>query len=395
MNGPLTPMEQGGTWATLAQEDAFLAACAPSGRLALIPLGLASDGTAMRAVVIGSPPASAAQALLLVVASQHGNEPAPREAALRLVRDLAFAEVAPAAPIVVVPTANPWGAAMGDRLNSRGMDINRSHARLATPEAVAIASLVDALPDGAVTVDAHEASNPDASGQAVVGQLNYRAVYSHASPAYRAWADRVPAWVQGAVSPATVAEYPFTPYEGLLSGVGSSMGRPSVIVESLITEAAASRVAWHLAVFKAAAAQSAPSVPAASRAWARREGFAAHAPVFLYEGGHQTAPVGYVMRYDDVPRVAFDAHQIRTVDRWADGEEQYVPMDQPAYAVIPWLIDPRGPRPIAPASPIFPGDAAAVSLLAGTGRFYDAPEVLLGDARPRRLVTADGLVWGT
>src|SRR5690606_8967274 len=145
-------MEEGGTWATLAEGDTFLQAVASdSGNLTIFDIGTCSDGNPMRVCVVASggvTSLSQAQGAFLVVASQHGQERAPREAALRFVRDLAYTadpDLLDALPVVVIPTANPYGTVHVDRANAAGQDPNRHHVDPAATHAPPNQQLVPSL----------------------------------------------------------------------------------------------------------------------------------------------------------------------------------------------------------------------------------------------------------
>ena len=69
----------------------------------------------------------AAEARVVVVAAQHGNEPAGREAALRFLRDVAMTPNP--IPVVVIPTANPYGVWAGTRMNAAGVDLRAERLR--------------------------------------------------------------------------------------------------------------------------------------------------------------------------------------------------------------------------------------------------------------------------
>src|SRR5688500_345763 len=95
---PRTGFEQraGGDWTTHEEELAFLEAVdAQSERVTMTEIGRTQDDRPLHLVAIGDPgPRAAAEArqepTSLFICSQHGNEPAGREACLRWLRDLAF-----------------------------------------------------------------------------------------------------------------------------------------------------------------------------------------------------------------------------------------------------------------------------------------------------------------
>ncbi|HWC13378.1 MAG TPA: M14 family metallocarboxypeptidase [Actinomycetota bacterium] len=166
---PRTEFEESGgaEWTSHEGELSFLPAVdKASNRVEIDTIGTTKRGRPVHLVRMGHPaPAPRALALrrppTLFVCSQHGNEPAGREACLQRLRDLAFTDdpqlVAQlkAQTILFVPSANPDGRESNSRGNSDGTDINRDHLHLATPEARAIAAVVRDWEPEAV-VDLHE-----------------------------------------------------------------------------------------------------------------------------------------------------------------------------------------------------------------------------------------------
>lgn len=95
---------------------------------------------------------------VLLVAQQHGDEPAGAEALLVIAQSLAggpLNALLQKINVVVLPRANPDGAAKGQRETADGTDSNRDQLLLRTPEARAQARLVREF-QPVVVVDAHE-----------------------------------------------------------------------------------------------------------------------------------------------------------------------------------------------------------------------------------------------
>ena len=78
---------------------------------------------------------------VLIVAQQHGNEPAGGEAALALVQQLSTVHrpLLERVNVLILPRANPDGAEHFVRATANGLDVNRDHLLLQTPEGRAIA----------------------------------------------------------------------------------------------------------------------------------------------------------------------------------------------------------------------------------------------------------------
>jgi predicted deacylase len=98
--------------------------------------------------------------IVWLVGQQHGNEPAGGEAMLALASALADGELKPLLDritVVIVPRANPDGAAAFVRGSANGFDLNRDHLLLTLPETRGLHAKMAELPPDMV-IDAHEFS---------------------------------------------------------------------------------------------------------------------------------------------------------------------------------------------------------------------------------------------
>lgn len=116
-----------------------------SPRLSLETIGRSQEGRAMALVALtGTRGFDPALPTVMLLGQQHGNEPAGGEAALALAQILAAERSAllEKVNVLIVPRANPDGAEHFRRVSANGVDVNRDHLLLRTPEALAIAGAV-------------------------------------------------------------------------------------------------------------------------------------------------------------------------------------------------------------------------------------------------------------
>ena len=144
---------------THAEVFGFLDALARrSARLSIKTVGRSQQGRAMAlAVLTGDRGFDASLPTMLLLAQQHGNEPAGGEAALVLVQRLATERAAllDRVNVLILPRANPDAAERFARESSSGIDVNRDHLLLRTPEVQAIAAAVQRYAPQ-VVLDLHE-----------------------------------------------------------------------------------------------------------------------------------------------------------------------------------------------------------------------------------------------
>ncbi|MEO6744531.1 MAG: M14 family metallocarboxypeptidase [Caldimonas sp.] len=148
--------------------NGFAVAGAQRADVRLLALGTSQNGEPLEALLFARPGGSASarteaglingRPTVLLVGQQHGDEPAGSEALLVIAQELTQGRLAPLLDrinVVVFPRANPDGAEANRRSTANGIDANRDHLLLKTPEAQAQALLMREYAP-VVTVDAHE-----------------------------------------------------------------------------------------------------------------------------------------------------------------------------------------------------------------------------------------------
>ncbi|MGW7025278.1 M14 family metallopeptidase [Streptomyces decoyicus] len=406
-------ISHGARWTSGAEEQTFLTAVdRASARVRIDRIGTTAQDRPVQLVRIGAPaperPADVRRGnSVLLVCSQHGDEPSGREACLTTVRDLAYAKDRATrrflehTGVLVVPTANPDGRAADTRGNADGVDINRDHLALKTAEARAIAAVIrDYRPD--TLYDLHEYGptvpyymkdllslwprNLNTAGgvhhEAVALSRDFVEPAAHragfSTGVYGIWTDpetgdpvkqvagdgqerilRNTAGVKGSVG--LLVETRVDP----LPAAGRNHARPAALADAEKPDPARNnrrRVDSQLAALDGAFTffdRHRPGIEAATTA-ARLAGYADHGPVHLGGADNEPATDGQVLS-DPPCAYRLDAAQFAQVkDELAlhgvlwkrDGDGAVVPLRQPLRKLVPLLLDQRAEYHLTVATPV-------------------------------------------
>ncbi|WP_166356069.1 gamma-glutamyltransferase [Phytoactinopolyspora limicola] len=444
---PTTGFEDrdGAGWTTLEEELEFLQEVADrSERMSFEQVGETVEGRPLHLVRVGYPVAPSDEEIAdgqsaLVVASQHGNEPAGREGALRHLRDVAFSEdpevVAQLEDITMlyIPTANPDARAANVRTNADGIDTNRDHHLLETPEAATVAELVMRF-DPEIVLDLHErpsGSEPDMellwprnlNVDEQLRELNIELVEDHLFPALEDEGFTVglygsPGGTGGGDERISRNVFGLRHKIALLTET-AGQDPPMYRVESQTVTVAETLAFFH--------DRLGDVVEQTSDAPERRRAHGAGQGAFYLEGRDDVSPppaggiidpgvCGYVVSAEQAESI--DRHvglfgiEIDTLD---DGRV-FIGMNQPMMTIIPFLVDPRATYNVAVGTAVddcddIPGPAEPAQFATsftepehtvglpphGWSEYRAASEWAIDDL-PRRLVgqntgSRQGLMW--
>ncbi|UQA97662.1 M14 family metallopeptidase [Streptomyces halobius] len=390
----------GARWTSLPEEQDFLAAVDhATPRVRVDRIGVTQQGRPVQLARIGAPAPERPQDVrrgssVLLICSQHGDEPSGREACLTTIRDLAYARDRATrrflehTSVLVVPTANPDGRAADTRENANGADINRDHLSLKTAEARAMAAVIrDYRPD--TIYDLHEYGptvpyyrkdvlslwprnlntadavhrEATALSRDFVGPAVQKAGYS--TGVYGIWTD-----------PETgdpIKQVAGDGQERILRNTAGVKGSVGLLVETRVdplTDAEKAdpalnnrrRVHSQQAALDGALAfldEHRHRVEAATT-WARLAGFADRGPVYL--GGADNDPASEEQTLADPPcAYRLDAAQLaRTKGALAlhgvswkrDGDGAVIPLRQSLRGLVPLLLDGRAGYRLTAAAPV-------------------------------------------
>jgi len=362
---PRTGFELTGNWTTEAEEQAYLRALG----LPVSQIGTTAQGRPVQLVRVG--PASA-RTVVLFICSQHGDEPAGREACLIRMRSVPRSS---GVTYLFVPNANPDGRALDTRGNSDGIDINRDHLLLRTAEARAMAAVFrDWKPD--VIHDLHEFGPSEpyyvkdvlwlwprnlnvADG---VHDLSETLSRSYVRPSVEA-AGRTSGVYGIYVDPVTgepIRQVAGDGQERILRNTGGLKHGMGLLVETNVDNTPLFRVDSHLLALDGTQSfvrSNRSAIEAANtRSRAVRSG-----PIYFGGADNQapdpsdvvaTPPCGYVLtgaQYRDV-QDELALHGIKS--QYLRGGDRIVPLKQEARSLIPLLMDARADEPLLKAQPV-------------------------------------------
>lgn len=400
----------GASWTTHAQELAFLAEIDQrSERVSVDVIGTTAQGRPIQLVQIGAPAphgrdAALSMPTMLVTCSQHGPEPAGREACLKTIRDLAFTadpaliDLMSRQTLLFVPAANPDGRAANTRGNSRGIDTNRDHVTLVTEEARAMSAVVrDWQPDFVMDLHEYGPGTPvlydddilylwprNLNVEPRIHDLAKSFALDYLEPCAAEAGYTSDEYGLDAVGDTNVQQTAGDEDEGIMRNAMGLRNAVAILIESAVSTStnpqqlpgelggtsatALRRVASQRAVLDCTLSYMATNGDdvAAATAYAAlaktAEGSALNQPVYFGGADNQTPgpdavlyppPCRYVLSPADAAEVADELELVGVESIATDDGGAAVPLGQASEPIIPLLLDDRGRREIADATPTF------------------------------------------
>lgn len=356
-------------WTTLGQETAYLSDLAiGNDTVAYERVGDTVQNRAMHLLRIGHPVAptkeqAQSKPCILIIAKQHGNEYAGREAALIFARTLAeatgdLADLLESVCVIVMPNCNPDG---GSRTNANGINLNRDHIQCTQPETWAMQGAIrDYRP--VLVIDLHEAN--------IDNDMEYSRAMVSAAPA--SIVSLSTTLIDDYIIPRCNSEgYDHAYYPP--SGVGSTLSQTaglryaaSLLVESDIGHESGRefRAQIHLNMLDAAVdfvsdeISALTSAAAAARLAKASEGLEGETPFDLLGTVIDPPPMGYALTENQLAE-SMRARDLHGIERIRPG---IVSMGQTAQPVIPFLLDGRSPDSLISATPLTSGVPTAPEL---------------------------------
>ncbi|MFA1821833.1 M14 family zinc carboxypeptidase [Virgibacillus oceani] len=377
---PITGFEDrfGEEWTTLEEELEFIQAVSGlSDRVWYEEVGESVLGRPIYMTYVGAEQRTKEEVqdgrTIFIMGTPHGNEPAGREAAFKILRELAFTEdenmleILENATVLIQPTSSPDSRAANMRTNANGLDNNRLHLSLDQPENVVTASILrDYKPD--ITFDAHErptGSSPDIeflwprnlNVDREIYELNVELVTDYLIPDSEA-----DGWSAGLYGSPTSAGRGGATNLRNMSGLRHGLG---VLSESAGNQEKEDRVEMQMSSYRSLLSfyherfdELAAAVDGASE---RKQADGANRAPFYLAGEDDTPHLVEIM---DPPVCGYllDAEQAESIELHIDlfelqTEETddgglFITMAQPMMTVIPFLMDERTPSNIIAGSPI-------------------------------------------
>ncbi|MFD4640600.1 M14 family zinc carboxypeptidase [Lentzea sp. NPDC058436] len=361
---PRTGFELTGKWTTESEEQAYLRATG----LPVSQIGTTAQGRPVQLVRVGT---RSARTVVLFICSQHGDEPAGREACLIRMRSLPRSSDV---TYLFVPNANPDGRVADTRGNSAGIDINRDHLLLRTAEARAMAAVIrDWQPD--VIHDLHEFGPSEpyyvkdvlwlwprnlnvADG---VHDLSETLSRSFVRPSVEA-SGRTSGVYGIYVDPVTgepIRQVAGDGQERILRNTGGLKHGMGLLVETNVDNTPGFRVDSHLKAldgtqsFVRVNRSAIEAANAASRAV--RSG-----PIYFGGADNQApdpadvvpAPCGYVLTGAQYVEVQDELALHGVKSQYLRGGDRIVPLKQEGRALVPLLLDARADGPLVQGQPV-------------------------------------------